>query len=110
MTATGELAVCSSGFISSSLEFMKTDAVSFGLLERNRGAYYDALTFVREENDLDQWIVFFLQAVIETAKKGKDTFEKIIDLRARYEKQNRSSGAGQNRLITFIAVIFHACL
>ena len=55
--------------------------------ERNKGAYYDALTFVRERNDLDQWVVFFLSAVIETAKKGTDTFEKIIDLRARYEKQ-----------------------
>lgn len=55
--------------------------------ERNKGAYYDALTFVRERNDLDQWIIFFLSAIIETAKKGKDTFEQIIDLRARYEKK-----------------------
>jgi len=55
--------------------------------ERNKGVYYDALTFVRQRNDLDQWVVFFLSAVIETARKGADTFEKIIALRTRYEKQ-----------------------
>jgi len=60
--------------------------------EKNKGAYYDALTFVRERNDLDQWIIFFLSAVIETAKKGTDTFEKIIDLRTRYEKQIHELG------------------
>jgi len=60
--------------------------------ERNKGKYYDALTFVRERNDLDQWLLFFLGAVIETAKKGKSTFEKIIDLRARYEKEIMTMG------------------
>jgi len=55
--------------------------------ERNKGAYYDAFTFVREHNDLDQWIIFFLSAIIETAKKSKNTFEQIIDLRVQYEER-----------------------
>lgn len=60
--------------------------------ERNKGKYYDALTFVRERNDMDQWIIFFLSAVIETAAKSKKTFESIIDLRARYEKTIMTMG------------------
>lgn len=49
--------------------------------ERNRGSYYDALTRVRESNDLLHWVKFFLSAVIETAGKGKTTFESILALR-----------------------------
>ena len=58
----------------------------FDFFERNKGEYYDALSFVRARNDLEQWIVFFLSAVIETAQKGKDTFEAISSLRSKYEK------------------------
>ena len=79
--------------------------------ERNKGAYYDALTFVRERNDLDQWVVFFLSAVIETAKKGKDTFEKIIDLRARYEKQIMELGRRAKLAHKLLfAVVFYASI
>jgi len=60
--------------------------------ERKKSKYYDALTFVRERNDMDQWLVFFLSAVIETAKKGTTTFEEIIELRKRYEKKIMTFG------------------
>ncbi|MCK5818201.1 MAG: Fic family protein [Psychromonas sp.] len=49
--------------------------------ERNRGSYYDALTRVRESNDMLHWIRFFLSAVIETANSGKQTFIEILALR-----------------------------
>ncbi|MHB1456597.1 MAG: Fic family protein, partial [Armatimonadota bacterium] len=46
-----------------------------------RGPYYDSLTRVRESNDINQWIRFFLQAVAETAEKGKDTLQRLLVLR-----------------------------
>ena len=49
--------------------------------ERNRNSYYDALTRVRESNDLIHWVKFFLSAVIETASKGQQTFQAILALR-----------------------------
>lgn len=48
--------------------------------EKHRGQYYDALTRVRESNDISHWIRFFLQAVIDTSEKGKDTFQNILRL------------------------------
>ena len=50
-------------------------------LEKHRGAYYDALTRVRESNDIGHWVRFFLQAVVETAESGKRTFQRILSLR-----------------------------
>lgn len=55
--------------------------------ERNRGAYYDALTVVRSSNDLLHWLRFFLTAVVETATSSKETFMAIMALRQEVEHQ-----------------------
>ena len=50
-------------------------------IERNKSAYYEALTRVRTDNDIIHWIKFFLEAVIDTANSGVETFKQILELK-----------------------------
>ena len=52
---------------------------------KHRSVYYDKLMLARTQNDLAQWIVFFLVAITETCSKGIATFEKILKLRGDVE-------------------------
>jgi Fic family protein len=55
--------------------------------ERNKTLYYDNLTFVRTKNNLAQWIKFFLVGVTQTAEKGVDTLDKIVNLKKSIEEE-----------------------
>ncbi len=49
--------------------------------EEHRQDYYDALTIVRREDDIEQWLRFFLVGVQETAQKAMRTLQAIMKLR-----------------------------
>ena len=69
--------------------------------ERNRSLYYDNLMRVREKNDITQWFKFFLVGIIETAKKGVDTFDRILKLQKEIDNkiQTLGSRSGNAQLI-----------
>mgnify|MGYP001613694876 CR=1 FL=1 len=71
--------------------------------EKNKSAYYDSLTMVRQNNNLEQWIKFFLNGIIITAQDGVSTFKKIINLRSEYEEKimNLGSRAKKARQLIF---------
>jgi Fic family protein len=55
--------------------------------EKNRQLYYDNLSNAHLKNQLEQWIKFFLIAVIETSKNSIATFNKILVLRKKIEEE-----------------------
>lgn len=60
--------------------------------ERNKGSYYDSLTVVRASDDIEQWLRFFLNGVIITAKSAKETLQSIVLMRKGYEEKILSLG------------------
>ncbi len=60
---------------------------------KNKSSYYDSLTMVRKSNNLEQWVKFFFNGVIETAQSGITTFRKIIELRSQYEVKIMTLGS-----------------
>lgn len=81
-----------------SLQLIERDFISKPVLyisnyfEKHRQAYYDALDNVRRKNDLEGWILFFLEGVLQTAENSKKTFENIILLRKTFEEKVSTLG------------------
>jgi len=53
--------------------------------EKNKNTYYDKLTEVRTQNNMNLWIKYFLKGVTETSEKAVDTLSQVLALKAKCE-------------------------
>jgi Fic family protein len=53
---------------------------------KNKMLYYNNLMFARQNNDMMQWVRFFLEGVIQTAESSINTFKQIIAMKERIEQ------------------------
>ena len=74
--------------------------------ERNRTLYYDNLMRVRTHNDILQWIKFFLNGVIETAIKGVETFDAILQLQRITEHKLKNAGSRSFDALKVVQVLY----
>lgn len=65
--------------------------------QQNKVSYYKALSRVREANDLEQWVVFFLIGIAETAQHGLKTFKAIIARRQEYDEKILTLGVSEKK-------------
>ncbi|HEU0227401.1 MAG TPA: Fic family protein [Arachidicoccus soli] len=59
--------------------------------EKNKGLYYDNLSFVRTKNDMIQWLKYFLVGVAETAENATETLSNVLALKVKIENQISTS-------------------
>ena len=75
--------------------------------ERNKGLYYDNLTFVRSKNDMKQWLKYFLVGVAETAEMATQTLSNVLELKARLETDiNANFGKRANNASILLQYLF----
>lgn len=71
-------------------------------LKKNRVEYYDRMTEVRTSGNYEQWIKFFLQAVLESSEDAVSTIEKLSELHnVNVNRISKMGRASKNALLLF---------
>ncbi len=83
--------LCADGLLKSPLLYLSL------YFKTNRQLYYDHLQLVREKGDWEEWLIFFLKGVIETANQAFETAQQIVELfnehREKIEKLGKTSAS-----------------
>lgn len=71
-------------------------------LKKNRVEYYDRMTEVRTKGNYEQWVKFFLQAIMESAEDATATIDELIALHdANAAKISKLGRAAKNVMLVF---------
>lgn len=70
-------------------------------LKKNRVEYYDRMTEVRAKGNYEQWVKFFLQAIIESAEDAIATIDKLAALHEKNLKLITTGRTPKSTLLLF---------
>ena len=84
-------------------EILTTPALYISyFLKKNRVEYYDRITEVRTKGNYEQWVKFFLQAIMESAEDATATIDKLIVLHdANVAIISKLGRAAKNAILVF---------
>ena len=72
-------------------------------LKMNRVEYYDRMTQVRKTGDYEQWVLFFLQALSDSAEDAFQTIDRLTEIHNRnVQKFNSMTKRQQTNAINFL--------
>ena len=71
-------------------------------LKKNRVEYYDRMTEVRSKGDYEQWVKFFLQAIIESTEDATATVDELTSL----HEKNAAIVSGMGRAAKNTMLVF----
>lgn len=70
--------------------------------ETHRNEYYERLQAVREEGDIEGWLLFFLHAVRAQANDAIERSRRLVEVRERYQSQAMKERSSLPRLVDII--------
>lgn len=71
-------------------------------LKKNRVEYYDRMIAVRAKGNYEQWVKFFLQAIMESAEDATATIDELIVLHdTNVDKISKLGRAAKNAMLVF---------
>ena len=75
-------------------------------LKMNRIEYYDRMTQVRKTGDYEQWVLFFLQALSDSAEDAIQTIDRLTEIHNRnVQKFNSMTKRQQTNAINFLTYL-----